>query len=523
MKQFIVPACLLIPFLLTVPAPGAASTLAPAAPECDALDAFAAVFAPAGYDLDHVATVSRGMVDATNRVAWGDSIYRNSAFLDRVPAGTYAVADFIKNRPDVDMVVYRAWLETLLMDGDNVCELTWTLHGTAAGDTTFSTFGFARGGVAVFEPLLYFHAQTVLTHSADKEGAQDSGSVTNGFGMETATWTIDVAVKCNNCRIIDPPPYTTVTKSAIFLWDVKYEVIEAKYFEAAPCCPDDKVECLKSVVKIAVTSGGKTSVTIKHDDWIEVKFEGWFGCTLEVPYTFHVCCAKTTTTKTTSQTGVPKRTFTPGEPVCVAGDNLPPNSVVRISVFPNLPSMHEGLPLPPPHPGTAGWLFTDGDGQVAGTDLGGSPPRLMPGYIPWPEGPQYDVGYDYVVDVNENGIWDPMEPALDVGEHPGFSSQEMSAVPPAVVAITLRGNPNPFNPTTIIEYDIGLPGGLVIDIHDLRGRLVRVLFAGEATAAAGSLPWDGTDNGGRRVGSGVYVVRARAHGLEEAAKLAVIK
>jgi hypothetical protein len=516
MKQSIVLACLPVLLLLLLP------PASHAAPECDALEVLARSFTPVGFDLVHLATVPIGMVEAPTRAAWLDSIYRSSTFLDRTPAGTYAVADVIRNRPGVDMLPYRAWLDTQVLDGDNVCELTWTLRGTAAGDTTFTTLGVSRGGAAVFEPLLYFHVQEVRTHGPGKESDQDGGSIVNGFGIEAATWTVDVAVQCNNCRIVDPAPYTTVTKSSIFLWDVKYEVIESTYFQAAPCCPDDKVQCVKSVVKIAVTSGGKTSVTIKHDDWIEVKFEGWFGCTWEIPYTFHVCCAKATTTKTTSQAGVPKRTFAVGEPVCVSGDNLPPNSVVRIVVFPNSPGLIPGMPLPPAQPGTAGWLFTDGSGEVAGTDLGGVPPRLMPGYVP-ASGPEWDIGWDYIVDTNENGMWDPMEPALDVGEHAGFSSHAAASVPSAALTLELRGSPNPFNPATDIAYDIGQPGRLVLDIHDLGGRLVRVLFVGEAAPARGVVRWDGADDAGRRVGSGVYVARLRAHGQEKTAKLAVIK
>ncbi len=489
---------------------------------CDDMDAHAAAFAPLEFDLEHVATAPHGVVDPLNRTAWVDSIFNNSAFLDTVPGGTFTVAEFIKNRPDFDMSTYRAWLDTLVHDGDDLCEVVWTLHGTAVGDTTFSTFGISRAGAAVFEPLMYFHPQTPVVMDGDKESDSDSGSVENGFGVEVASWTIDVAIKCNNCRIIDPAPYTTVTKSALFLWDVKYEIIEGKYFDAAPCCPDDKVECLKSVVKVAVTSGGKASVLVKHKDWIEVKFEGWFGCTAEYPYTFHVCCDKVMTTKTTTSLGTPTRDFSLGEEVGVAGDNLPPNAMLSIVVFPNQMPLHEGMPLPFPMPGAATRLFTDPMGQVMATDIGDGRPVLMHFYQPWPE-PSFDLGYDFIVDINENGIWDPEEPALDVGEDAGFSSHGLSAAPPSAAPLELQGHPNPFNPTTTVQYSIGQPGRLVMKIYDLRGQLVRTLLAGAVAGPQGSVIWDGTDDAGRPVVSGVYFVQAQAHGRTQVMKMAVIK
>ena len=521
--QLKIAAALALAGLVALLAAGPGSTgAAPNDPGCDDLDAYASGFAPLGYDLDHVVTLPLGPVTDLTHAAWVDSIWNNSAFLDTVLAGTFTVAEFIKDRPELDMEMYRAWLDTLVHPGDDVCELVWTLHGTAQGDTTFSTLGISRNGAALFEPLLYFNPTEEVMSDGAKESTGASGWVKNGFGIKAATWTINVAIKCNNCRIIDPAPYTTIQTYSIFLWDCKGDFVEAKYFEPAPCCPDDQVECLKSVVQIAVTSGGKSSVVIKHKDWLEVKFEGWFGCKANYPYTFHLCCTKVMTTKTTDVTGVPTRDFAMGEPVWTAGDNLPPNSALMISVFPNQP-IFEGMPIPPRHPGTAMMLLTDAFGQVMGTDLGGpGMPILMHVYEPWPE-PTWDLGYDFIVDINENGFWDPEEPALDVGEDGGFGSMRVSGVPQPARPLELNSHPNPFNPTTTVRYSIGQPGRLSLKVYNLRGQLVRTLVEAEVEAPEGSVVWDGTDNRGRPVVSGVYFVHARAHGTSQVMKVAVIK
>jgi hypothetical protein len=69
------------------------------------------------------------------------------------------------------------------------------------------------------------------------------------------------------------------------------------------------------------------------------------------------------------------------------------------------------------------------------------------------------------------------------------------------------GVPNPFNPHTEIHYSLGYPAPVRITVHDVRGQLVKTLRQRAETAGEHSVTWDGTDEAGRDVGSGVYVVR----------------
>lgn len=73
----------------------------------------------------------------------------------------------------------------------------------------------------------------------------------------------------------------------------------------------------------------------------------------------------------------------------------------------------------------------------------------------------------------------------------------------------LEGNyPNPFNPTTRIRYALPAPGVVSLRVFDASGRLVRVLLD-RAPRDAGyhAAAWDGTDDAGRRLASGVYFYR----------------
>ncbi len=70
---------------------------------------------------------------------------------------------------------------------------------------------------------------------------------------------------------------------------------------------------------------------------------------------------------------------------------------------------------------------------------------------------------------------------------------------------TLHQNyPNPFNPTTTIVYEIATAGVVRLSIFDVRGRTVRRLVEGYETPGARDVVWDGKDNAGVAVASGIY-------------------
>ncbi len=68
-------------------------------------------------------------------------------------------------------------------------------------------------------------------------------------------------------------------------------------------------------------------------------------------------------------------------------------------------------------------------------------------------------------------------------------------------------SPNPFNPRTTIEFAIAAQGRVLVEVFDIAGRRMAVLA--DATCGAGThrLDWEGVDDGGRAMPSGVYFVR----------------
>lgn len=80
------------------------------------------------------------------------------------------------------------------------------------------------------------------------------------------------------------------------------------------------------------------------------------------------------------------------------------------------------------------------------------------------------------------------------------------------IAFSLRQNfPNPFNPSTTIEYELPRRADVTINIYNSIGQLVRTLVSGETKEpGAYSVTWDGSDNRGSRVSSGAYFYTLRS-------------
>ena len=110
--------------------------------------------------------------------------------------------------------------------------------------------------------------------------------------------------------------------------------------------------------------------------------------------------------------------------------------------------------------------------------------------------------------------------AVDLS-HPAASVAGVG-LPPAVMNL-VGAWPNPFNPQTTISYTLAESQPVSLAVHDLSGRLVRRLFSGVREPGAYATKWDGRDNRGAAVASGVYL--ARLIGREEAwtAKLMLVR
>ena len=81
----------------------------------------------------------------------------------------------------------------------------------------------------------------------------------------------------------------------------------------------------------------------------------------------------------------------------------------------------------------------------------------------------------------------------------------------------LGASPNPFNPRTAIRFALADDANPRLRIYDLRGRAVRTLEPGWLPAGEHRVIWEGTDDNGRSVASGNYLVRLEGAGQQRPA------
>jgi hypothetical protein len=105
------------------------------------------------------------------------------------------------------------------------------------------------------------------------------------------------------------------------------------------------------------------------------------------------------------------------------------------------------------------------------------------------------------------------------------TTQPTIGVPDAAARFVVKQNaPNPFNPVTKIEYTMPSDGTLYIAVYNVKGEKVKVLRDEAVKAGPGYVMWDGTNESGAAVSSGVYfyktVVNGKTQGIH---KMALVK
>jgi hypothetical protein len=106
--------------------------------------------------------------------------------------------------------------------------------------------------------------------------------------------------------------------------------------------------------------------------------------------------------------------------------------------------------------------------------------------------------------------------AWEAFEEAGVQEQPLSfSVKPPV--------PNPFNPSTVIEYRLPANRRVIVTVHDILGRLVTVLEDGERGAGVHRAVWNGKTREGTNAASGVYLYRVTAGKYHAGGKMLLVR
>jgi len=129
----------------------------------------------------------------------------------------------------------------------------------------------------------------------------------------------------------------------------------------------------------------------------------------------------------------------------------------------------------------------------------------------------------FTLPVNGNGTMTIAE--TQVSDSYGRLLESVASVELALpLATTLTQNyPNPFNPTTTLRLAMADDSAVNLVIYDIGGREVRQLFSGELKAGYHDIIWDGTNDTGGKVTSGVYFARMQHDTLVKTIKMMMLK
>lgn len=83
--------------------------------------------------------------------------------------------------------------------------------------------------------------------------------------------------------------------------------------------------------------------------------------------------------------------------------------------------------------------------------------------------------------------------------------------------------PNPFNPSTTIRYYLPQDARVTLTVYNVLGEVVRTLVNEQSAAGEKSIVWDGRDNFGREVSSGVYIYRVQASKFVQTRKMMLMR
>lgn len=83
--------------------------------------------------------------------------------------------------------------------------------------------------------------------------------------------------------------------------------------------------------------------------------------------------------------------------------------------------------------------------------------------------------------------------------------------------------PNPFNPSTTIHFHLDRSYSIGLFVYDMRGRQVRQLQSGRVQAGVTETQWDGRDDAGRQVSSGIYLLQLRCGQTVRTQKMTLLR
>lgn len=136
----------------------------------------------------------------------------------------------------------------------------------------------------------------------------------------------------------------------------------------------------------------------------------------------------------------------------------------------------------------------------------------------------YVFGTDTIVDLSTDQYLG-LQPDLGYYEFDPSSTTSISerSQPQPLKHDLMKNYPNPFNPSTIISYDLPHSGTVELLLYDINGRLVNRLVSGHQMAGVHEVQWNGVDQEGTPMDAGTYLCKLLAGEYTETIKMVYLK
>jgi hypothetical protein len=151
------------------------------------------------------------------------------------------------------------------------------------------------------------------------------------------------------------------------------------------------------------------------------------------------------------------------------------------------------------------------DGGVGRTTDEMTFPYATNTYVEWNFTEEWQADENYV---NNNGY--PFlrnQPTVDNQEDEIEISQHLN----------INNFPNPFNPTTIISFELPNDSNVRLEVFNVKGQKLKTLISELLPAGSHSIEWNGKDNSGKNVGSGVYFYKFQSDSTNQVRKMLMLK
>jgi len=124
---------------------------------------------------------------------------------------------------------------------------------------------------------------------------------------------------------------------------------------------------------------------------------------------------------------------------------------------------------------------------------------------------------------NDDELTDPGWTIDNIRIISGMASSNADNSSPAVLSALYPNYPNPFNPSTTISFSLANPQFASLKIYNLKGQVVKTLLNSDLDKGNHKAVWNGTDDSGQKVGSGIYLYRLEAGDYRQSHKMVLMK